>query len=80
MPLFVSKEYVSLLEELQSKAVIKPNEDMIIGAPFVLGCDSTHYKEMKGAIASIQHYFPQASIHFYDLGLTDAQSEEVSQF
>lgn len=78
MPLLVSKEYSRLLQGLQSIAIKKPSEEIITEAPFVLGCDETHYNEMKGAIASVQHHFPQASIYFYDLGLTNEQSKEVS--
>ena len=46
----------------------------------VTAVSSNHFEESKDMIGSIQKYLPQSKILFYDLGLTEAQRLEVSNY
>ena len=45
---------------------------------FLSGADTTHYRELRVSIHSIQKYYPRTKIIFYDLGLEISEQFEVS--
>ena len=44
---------------------------------FVTASSENHYRESIPAISSIQHYFPNHTTIYYDLGLSEKQAIEV---
>ena len=74
----VSLTYLSSLC-LPPESFIDDVNDVPLGElVIVTAASSNHYKESLAAIASVQEYFPNNRIMYYDLGLTKDQIQQVS--
>ena len=45
--------------------------------PIATGASADHFPESLSAVRSFQEVFPEAKLHYYDLGLTQAQIRRV---
>jgi hypothetical protein len=44
---------------------------------FVTAVDTSHFKELRDCVGSVQQHFTGYDIHLYDLGMTSAEIKEV---
>ena len=74
----ISPRIAEDLMRLGRRSLDKPSMQNVLDAALVTGCDKSHFKEIQDAIASVQNFFPEKKIIFYDLGLTISQKIKVS--
>ncbi|ELT89243.1 hypothetical protein CAPTEDRAFT_191027 [Capitella teleta] len=75
-------EGLELLNKLKCEPKFAPKElnktDVAYDLAFVTYSSSNHFNECRDAVATAQTLFPGHAIYFYDLGLSDAQKEELN--
>lgn len=59
------------------KNIITITDENVGEFVFVLGSDTSHFKESRGAVHSVQKYYPKYKLIYYDLGLSGNENIEV---
>ena len=74
----ITKEEVKLIQR-HSQKWVNIDESTLKRVVFVTASSSNHFVESLDAVASVQKYYPQYKIYYYDLGLTEGQAGRAKQ-
>ena len=78
MPMPVSLEVYKMLLHVSRRSLDESSWDAVRHAAVVTACDSSHFEEVKDAVASYQTHYPGREIIIYDLGLSSWQKRDVN--
>ena len=76
-PFSVNETFLSELNVVRRRSFPSLSSETVKNFVFVHGSDVSHFVESTGLVQSIQRYFPQHKLIYYDLGLYPQQVDQV---